>query len=233
MDWTAIALSLRLAGIVCVLLLAIGLPLAYWLTFSRRRWTFLVESVVALPLVLPPTVLGLYVLIALGSRSPIGRAWMDWTGRGLAFTFEGLVIASVLYSLPFAVQPFAAAFSGVDANLLEASSTLGASRWRTFVRVVLPLSVEGIVTGVVLSFAHTLGEFGVVLMVGGNLGGETRTVSIALYDQVQSMNYGAANRTALLLLLFSFGVLSLVYAMQRKPWGASLTTASGSQRAAR
>ena len=130
MDWTAIALSLRLAAIVCVLLLAIGLPLAYWLTFSPRRWTFLVEAVVALPLVLPPTVLGLYVLIALGSQSPIGRAWMDWTGRGLAFTFEGLVIASVLYSLPFAVQPFAAAFSGVDATLLEASSTLGASRWR-------------------------------------------------------------------------------------------------------
>jgi molybdate transport system permease protein len=233
MDWTAIALSLRLAAIVCGLLLVLGLPLAYWLTFSRRRWSFLVEAVVALPLVLPPTVLGFYVLVALGARSPIGRAWMDWTGRGLAFTFEGLVIASVLYSLPFAVQPFAAAFAAIDRTLLEASSTLGASRWRTFLRVILPLSVEGLVTGVVLSFAHTLGEFGVVLMVGGNLSGETRTVSIAIYDHVQSLDYGTANRTAVLLLVFSFAVLSLVYALQRKPWGprpGAAAAAAGSGR---
>lgn len=218
MDWTAIALSVRLAAIVALILLVIGLPIAYWLTFSRWRGRFLVEAVVALPLVLPPTVLGLYVLLAIGSQSPIGRAWTAWTGHGLAFTFEALVLASILYSLPFAVQPIASAFALVDTSLLEASATLGASRWRTFFRIIVPLSIDGIVTGVVLSFAHTLGEFGVVLMVGGNLPGVTRTVSIAIYDQVQSFQYAAANQTALLLLFFSFAVLAVVYAMLRKPW---------------
>ena len=218
MDWTAIALSVRLAAIVAFILLVIGLPIAYWLTFSRWRGRFLVEAVVALPLVLPPTVLGLYVLLAIGSQSPIGRAWTAWTGHGLAFTFEALVLASILYSLPFAVQPIASAFALVDTSLLEASATLGASRWRTFFRIIVPLSIDGIVTGVVLSFAHTLGEFGVVLMVGGNLPGVTRTVSIAIYDQVQSFQYAAANQTALLLLFFSFAVLAVVYAILRKPW---------------
>jgi len=218
MDWTAIALSVRLATIVALILLVIGVPIAYWLTFSKWRGKFLVEGFVALPLVLPPTVLGLYVLLAIGSRSPIGRAWMAWTGHGLAFTFEALVLASILYSLPFAVQPIASAFSQVDVSLLEASATLGASRWRTFLRVLLPLSLEGVVTGVVLSFAHTLGEFGVVLMVGGNLPGVTRTVSIAIYDQVQGFQYAAANKTAALLLAFSFAVLAGVYAILRKPW---------------
>jgi molybdate transport system permease protein len=218
MDWTAIALSVRLAAIVCAILLAVGLPIAYWLTFSTWRWKFLVESVVALPLVLPPTVLGFYLLMAIGSRSPIGRAWQAWTGHGMAFTFEALVVASILYSLPFAVQPIAAAFSQVDASLIEASSILGASRLRTFVRVIAPLSIEGIIAGTVLSFAHTIGEFGVVLMVGGNLPGITRTVSIAIYDEVQAFNYAAANQTALLLLLFSFAVLASVYALIRKPW---------------
>jgi molybdate transport system permease protein len=221
MDWTAIALSVRLAAIVCAILLAVGLPIAYWLTFSTWRWKFLVESVVALPLVLPPTVLGFYLLMAIGSRSPIGRAWQAWTGHGMAFTFEALVVASILYSLPFAVQPIAAAFSQVDASLIEASSILGASRLRTFVRVIAPLSIEGIIAGTVLSFAHTIGEFGVVLMVGGNLPGITRTVSIAIYDEVQAFNYAAANRTALLLLLFSFAVLAFVYALIRKPWSVA------------
>ncbi len=207
--------------IVCAILLVAGLPIAYWLTFSRWRWKFLVESVVALPLVLPPTVLGFYVLMAIGLRSPIGQAWERWTGHGLAFTFEGLVLASLLYSLPFTVQPIAAAFAQVDPSLLEASSTLGSSRWRTFVRIIVPLSIEGIITGVVLSFAHTLGEFGVVLMVGGNLPGVTRTVSIAIYDQVQAFDYAAANATALLLLVFSFAVLSVVYALTRKPWSVA------------
>jgi molybdate transport system permease protein len=224
MDWTAIVLSVKLATIVAVILLVIGLPIAYWLTFSRWRGKFLVEAVVALPLVLPPTVLGLYVLLAIGSRSPIGRAWTAWTGHGLAFTFEALVLASILYSLPFAVQPIASAFSQVDRSLLDASSTLGASRLRTFFRIVLPLSIDGVVTGVVLSFAHTLGEFGVVLMVGGNLPGVTRTVSIAIYDDVQSFQYSAANQTALLLLTFSFAVLAGVYALLRKPW--AITAAS-------
>ena len=218
MDWTAIALSVKLSTLVASILLVLGLPIAYWLTFSRWRGRFLVEAVVALPLVLPPTVLGLYVLLAIGSQSPIGRAWEAWTGHGLAFTFEALVFASILYSLPFAVQPIASAFSQVDTSLLEASATLGASRWRTFFRIVLPLSLEGVVAGAVLSFAHTLGEFGVVLMVGGNLPGVTRTVSISIYDQVQGFQYAAANKTAFLLLAFSFAVLASVYAILRKPW---------------
>jgi molybdate transport system permease protein len=224
MDWNAIALSLRLAAVVSVVLLAIGLPIAYWLTFSSWRWKFLVEAVVALPLVLPPTVLGFYVLVALGSRSPIGRAWTSWTGHGLAFTFEALVIASILYSLPFAVQPIAASFAQIDRTLLEASAILGAGRWRTFLRVLAPLAVDGIIAGAVLTFAHTMGEFGVVLMVGGNLPGITRTVSIAIYDDVQSLNFAGAQQTSLVLLLISFAALALVYGVTRKPWaGASVS----------
>jgi molybdate transport system permease protein len=218
MDWTAIGLSVKLAALVTGILLLIGLPIAHWLAFSRWRWKFVVEAVVALPLVLPPTVLGFYVLVAIGSRSPVGRAWAAWTGHGLAFTFEGLVLASILYSLPFAVQPISAAFAQIDPSLLEASATLGASRWRTFLRITLPLSFEGVLAGAVLSFAHTLGEFGVVLMVGGNLPGVTRTISISIYDQVQAFQYEAANQTALLLLAFSFLVLAIVYALVRKPW---------------
>jgi molybdate transport system permease protein len=221
MDWTAIELSVRLAAIVAGILLLVGVPIAYWLAFSRWRGKFLVEAIVALPLVLPPTVLGFYVLLAIGSRSPIGRAWTAWTGHGLAFTFEALVVASILYSLPFAVQPITAAFSQVDGSLIEASSTLGASGLRTFVRVVLPLSIEGVIAGAVLSFAHTLGEFGVVLMVGGNLPGITRTVSISIYDSVQGMQFGEANETALVLLAFSFAVLASVYALIRKPWSVA------------
>ena len=218
MDWIAIALSLKLAALVSLALLAIGLPIAYWLTFSPWRWKFLFEAVVALPLVLPPTVLGFYVLLALGSRSPVGRAWTAWTGHGLAFSFEALVVASILYSLPFGVQPIAASFAQIDRTLLEASAILGAGRVRTFRRIVVPLSLHGIVAGAVLTFAHTLGEFGVVLMVGGNLPGVTRTVSIAMYDDVQSLNFAAAHQTALVLLLFSFASLSAVYALMRKPW---------------
>jgi molybdate transport system permease protein len=216
MDWPAILLSLKLSSLVCVFLLLIGTPLAYWVTYSRWRWKFLVESVVALPIVLPPTVLGFYILVAIGSRSPIGRAWAAWSGHGLAFTFEGLVVASLLYSLPFAVQPMTVAFSQVDHQLIEVSSVLGASRLRTFFRIILPLSITGVITGAVLSFAHTMGEFGVVLMVGGNIPGVTRTVSIAIYDEVQSLDYAAANGTALALLLFSFAVLSVIYGLNRK-----------------
>jgi len=222
MDWQALALSVRLAAIVSAILLVVGLPLAHWLTFSRRRWKFVIESIVSLPLVLPPTVLGFYLLLALGSQSVIGRWWMSWTGRSLAFTFESLVIASVLYSLPFAVQPIAASFAQVDETLREASATLGASRLRTFARVTLPLSIEGIIAGLVLSFAHTIGEFGVVLMVGGNLPGITRTVSIAIYDHVQALQYREAHATALLLLAFSFVVLLAVYGLRRRPWAAAL-----------
>ena len=221
MDWTAVTLSLRLALVVAAALLVIALPLAYWITFSRWRGKFLVEAIVALPLVLPPTVLGFYVLVGIGSRSPVGRLWERWTGHGLAFTFEALVLASILYSLPFAVQPIAAAFAQLDASLLEASATLGATRWRTFTRIILPLSLQGVIAGAVLSFAHTIGEFGVVLMVGGNLPGVTRTISISVYDQVQSLQYDAANATALALLAFSFAVLAVVYALMRRPWSVA------------
>ncbi len=221
MDWQAIRLTVTLASLVSAILLVVSLPLAYWMTFSRRRWTFLVESVVSLPLVLPPTVLGFYLLLLMGTRSPVGRLWTEWTGHSLAFTFEGLVIASVLYSLPFAVQPVAAAFAQIDPALREASAMLGASTVRTFLRIVLPLSIEGIMAGIVLSFAHTVGEFGVVLMVGGNLPGVTRTVSIAIYDQVQALQYGDANRTALALLAFSFTTLVAVYGLRRRPWAAT------------
>lgn len=220
MNWEAIWLSLRLAGLVSGLLLLIGIPIAYWVAFSRWRWKFLVEAVVALPLVLPPTVLGFYILVAIGPTSPLGRLYESVVGDQLAFTFKGLVVASVLYSMPFAVQPFAAAFASVDRTLLDASAVLGASRLRTFFRVVLPLSVSGVVTGMVLSFAHTIGEFGVVLMVGGNLPGITRTVSIAIYDDVQALDYAMANHTAAALLVFSFVVLSVVYSLNRRIWVA-------------
>jgi molybdate transport system permease protein len=215
-DWEPFWLTLQLAVVVSAILLVIGLPIAYWIAFSRSRVKFLVEAVVALPIVLPPTVLGFYVLVALGPRSPLGRWWIALTGHTLAFTFSGLVIGSILYSLPFAVQPFAASFSGVDRKLMAASATLGASPVRTFVRVVLPLSIPGLITGTALSFAHTMGEFGVVLMVGGNIPGVTRTVSIDIYDQVQAANYAAANQTALLLLVICFGMLSVVYGLNRR-----------------
>jgi molybdate transport system permease protein len=211
-------LSLKLASIVALLLLVVGVPAAYWLAFSKWRGKFLVESVVALPLVLPPTVLGFYVLVAMGPRGPLGKLWSACFGHGLAFTFGGLVLASVLYSMPFTVQPLTAAFESVDRKLLDASAVLGAGKLRTFWRVILPLSIPGVVTAVVLSFAHTMGEFGVVMMVGGNLAGVTRTASISVYDDVQALDYAAANQTALVLLLISFGVLCAVYGMNRRVW---------------
>lgn len=161
---------------------------------------------------------GFYILVAIGPHSPVGRFYTDVVGHPLPFTFEGLLLASILYSLPFAVQPFAAAFEQVDHRLIEASWTLGVSKFKTFFRLIAPLSTAGLITGAVLSFAHTLGEFGVVLMVGGNIEGETRTVSIDIYDEVQALNYAGAAKTALLLLAVSYGVLLLVYAMNRKVW---------------
>jgi molybdate transport system permease protein len=223
MDTSALRLSLALATLTTAALLALGLPLAWWLATSRWRWRFLVEAVVALPLVLPPTVLGFYLLYGLGPRSPLGHAWQAVVGRPFPFSFPGLLVASVLYSLPFAVQPFAAALSAVDPRLIEASYTLGASRVRTFFGVVLPLAWNGVLAGAVLTFAHALGEFGVVLMVGGNIAGETRTLSIAIFDHVEALEYAAANRTAALLLAISFSVLVVVYALQRRPafrWNA-------------
>jgi len=214
----ALWLSVRLAGCVAAILLMVGTPLAYWLAQTKWRGKFLVESVVALPLVLPPTVLGFYLLVAMGANGPLGKLWTAWFGHTLAFTFLGLVLASVLYSLPFAVQPLAVAFESVDARLLDAAAVLGAGRWRTFREIILPLSIRGVVTAAVLSFAHTLGEFGVVLMVGGNIPGITRTISIDIYDHVQSLDYGAANRMAVALLLISFAVLASIYAVNRRVW---------------
>jgi molybdate transport system permease protein len=218
MDWTAIWLSLRLAACTTLVLFILGLPLAYWLATSKWRLKFLVEALVALPLVLPPTVLGFYILMATSPISPIGRWYERATSRTLAFSFQGLLIASVLYSLPFTVRPFIAGFAAVDRRLIEASWCLGASRLATFFRIVVPLSWTGLLTGIILSFAHTLGEFGVVLMVGGNIPGQTRTVSIAIYDDVQEMKYAAAGETALFLLCVSFAALALTYALQRKVW---------------
>jgi molybdate transport system permease protein len=214
-DWQAVALSLRLAALTTVILLVVAVPVAAWLAFSRRRWTVVVEALVALPLVLPPTVLGYYLLVAFGTRSPVGRWWQETTGSTLAFSFTGLLVASVLYSLPFAVQPLLAAFAGVDRRLLEVSSVLGRSWPATVLRVVLPLSRAGLATAAVLTFAHTVGEFGVVLMVGGNIPGQTRTVSIAVYDSVQAFDTATAGRTSLLLLVFSLVVLTATYALQR------------------
>ncbi len=216
MDWQAIGLSLRLSACTTLVLVALGLPLAFWLANTRWRGKFLVEAIVALPIVLPPTVLGFYVLMAIGPLSPLGRFYESLFGQRLPFTFQGLLVASVLYSLPFAVQPFTSGFAAVDRRMLEASWCLGASRVGTFLRVALPLAWPGVLTGMVLSFAHTMGEFGVVLMIGGNIPGETRTVAVSIYDEVQALNYAAANNTALALLVFSFAVLAATYGLQRR-----------------
>jgi molybdate transport system permease protein len=216
LDFAAIWLSIKLAACTSAFLLVLGLPLGYWLATTRQRWKFLVEAVVALPILLPPTVLGFYILVALGPNSYFGRTYESATGRMLPFTFEGILIGSVLYNLPFAVRPFAAAFAAVDKRLVEASWTLGVSRLATFFRIVVPLSWAGILTGVVLSFAHTVGEFGVVLMIGGNIPEVTRTISIAIYDDVQALNYQAAGTSAALLLAFAFVTLSVTYALQRR-----------------
>ncbi len=217
MNFTApLLLSLKLSAITMTLLLIAGIPLAYWLVFSRARWKFLAESVVALPIVLPPTVLGFYLLMIVGGNSVIGQWYESFFNKTLAFSFEGLVLGSFIYSLPFAVQPFQAAFASVDRRLLEASWTLGRSRPYTFFSVIMPLSRQGIITGCVLSFAHTLGEFGVVLMIGGNIPGVTKVASVAIYDEVQSLNYGSANMYSMILLSFSFAILAVVYFINRR-----------------
>jgi len=224
MDLGALRLSLLLAALTTAILLALGLPLAAWLAGTRFRGKPVVEALVALPLVLPPTVLGFYLLLLFAPRSPVGQAWQALTGGPLAFSFAGLLLASVLYGLPFAVQPFTASLAAVDPRLVEASSLLGASRLRTFLRVKLPLAAHGVLAGCILTFAHALGEFGVVLMVGGNIPGETRTLSIALFDEVQALDEAAASRTALVLLGLSFAVLLAVSLLRRRegrwpvPW---------------
>ena len=227
MNMDSLLLSFRLAICVSAILLLIGMPIAYWLAYSNWRGKFLLESVVALPLVLPPTVLGFFALVAMGPRGPLGKLWIALFGHGLAFTFSGLIVASVFYSFPFAVQPLIASFEGVDRKLLDASAVLGAGKWRTFLRIILPLSLPGMVTALVLSFAHTLGEFGVVLMVGGNLAGVTRTVSIEIYYRFQSLEHCEANHLALLLLAIAFAVLCLVYAVNRRVWAPAWTRWTG------
>ena len=209
MDWQAIALSLRLAATAALLALPLALPLAWLVAFGRFRGKLLLEASLSLPLVLPPTVLGFYLLAALGPSSPLGRAWEALTGSTLAFSFSGLVVALVIANLPFILQPFVASLGSVDPHQLEAAATLGAGPLRRYLEVALPLAWRGLAAGLVLAVAHGMGEFGMVLMVGANIPGQTRTASIALYDQVQSLDYAAANRTAFFLLAVAFLVLLL------------------------
>jgi len=209
-------LSLKLGAVTVIVLLLIATPLAWWLAFTRSRARVIVESIVALPLVLPPTVLGFYLLILLGPAGAIGRFWATVTDSTLTFSFAGLVVASVIYSFPFAVQPLQTAFEGVGRAPLEAAATLGATPFEAFLRVASPAAVRGYVSALVLSFAHTLGEFGVVLMVGGNIPGRTKVISIAVYEHVETLEYAQAHALAAGLLVFSFLVLLSVYALNRR-----------------
>jgi len=215
-NWQPVFITLKLAGVTVFVLLLLGTPLAWWLSQTKSRWKVWIEAVVALPLVLPPTVLGFYLLVALGANGIIGGPLQEWTGSSLAFTFTGLVIASTLYSLPFVVQPLQGAFETVGRKYLEAAWALGASKWDAFVTVASPLAVRGYLTAMVLGFAHTLGEFGVVLMVGGNIPGKTKVVSIAIYDHVEVLEYTQAHWLSGGLLVFSFIVLLIVYSFNRR-----------------
>jgi molybdate transport system permease protein len=216
LDLGPVWVSLRLATITVLVLLLLGTPLAWWLAFTRSRARPVVEALVAVPLVLPPTVLGFYLLVLLGPAGPIGRFWVQLTDSTLTFSFAGLVIASVIYSIPFAVQPLQNAFEGVGRAPLEAAATLGASPLDTFLRVVSPMAIRGYITAMVLGFAHTLGEFGVVLMVGGNIPGVTKVVSIAIYEHVETLTYAQAHWLSAGLLSFSFVVLLGVYIVNRR-----------------
>ncbi|HVW19911.1 MAG TPA: molybdate ABC transporter permease subunit [Opitutaceae bacterium] len=214
--WESLGLTLRLAAATTAALAAVGLPLAHWLNTSRSRLAPAIETLVTLPVVLPPTVIGFYLLLIFSPAHPPGSWWRALTGSSLSFTFTGLVIASIFYSLPFAVRPFQAALAAVPAELLDAGRTLGAGRWRVFRRLHLPLAGRGIAAGLTLGFAHTLGEFGVVLMIGGSIPGVTRVASIALYDDVEAVNYGEAHAFAALLLVVSFCLLLVVSLLQRR-----------------
>ena len=214
--WEAIWLTLRLAFVSSLVLLVIGVPLANWLNSSRFRGMILIETLVSLPIVLPPTVLGFYLLMLMAPQQPLGAAWVSVFGQPLPFSFTGLVIGSVIYSLPFAVQPFQAAFRGVRREMIQSALALGLTRRQTFWSIVLPLSKNGILTGVSLSFAHTMGEFGVVLMLGGSIPGQTRVASIALYDEAQRLNYATAHAYAIVLLVISFALLIGIAVLQRR-----------------
>ncbi len=214
-DWVPILISAKLAFVTTIALIILATPVAYILAFRKFRGKALVEAVFALPIVLPPTVLGFFVLISIGSFSPVGQWYRDIFGSTLAFSFVGIVIASILYSFPFAVQPIQNAFSAMDPKLIDAARTLGCSRWQTFCRVIVPASRVGIVTGAMLSFAHTVGEFGVVLMVGGSIPGSTKVASIAIYENVETLNYAQAATMSAVMLAFSFMILSAVYYYNR------------------
>jgi molybdate transport system permease protein len=217
MDWSAVVVTAELATCTTLILLVLGLPAGYWIATTHRRWLrVVVEASIALPILLPPTVLGFYLLVATGPHSPLGRAIQGMLGHLLPFSFGGILLGSVIYNLPFAIRPFTAAFGAVDRRLVEASWCLGVSRMGTFWRIVFPLSWAGILTGIVLSFAHTVGEFGVVYMLGGNIPGQTRTLSVSIYDSVQSLDYATAGHTSLMLVVFAFVVLSLTYGLQRR-----------------
>ncbi|NOY90941.1 MAG: molybdate ABC transporter permease subunit [Deltaproteobacteria bacterium] len=213
MDLAALMLSVKLASLTTACLLLVGVPLAAWLAFRPRRFSPLVEALLSLPMVLPPTVLGYYLLVAFAPDSWLGAAFQASFGTHLAFSFAGLWLGSMIYSLPFALAPTLAAFRAVDETLLEAAATLGAGRLKTFFRVVLPSAWPGVLAGAVLAFAHTMGEFGVVLMIGGNVSGETRTLSIALYDQMQALDYAGASKTAFVLLAIAFVALSVTHSV--------------------
>jgi molybdate transport system permease protein len=219
LDWPglgALWLSVKLAAITTLILLVVGTAIAWWLANTRSRAKPVIQSLVALPIVLPPTVMGFYLLILLGPYGAIGGWWVELTGSALTFSFTGLVIASCFYSLPFAVQPLQGAFESMGRKELEAARTLGASPIDAFFSIVVPLSASGFLTAIVLSFAHTLGEFGVVLMVGGNIPGETRLISIAIYDHVESLNYAAAHALSLTLLGFAFLILLTMFLLNRR-----------------
>lgn len=209
-------LSVQLAFVTTVVLLLVGTPIAWWLSRTRSRFKAVAQAIVAMPIVLPPTVIGFYLLILLGPNGAIGSWWVQLTGTALTFSFSGLVIASCVYSLPFAVQPLQSAFESLPQQTLEFAWTQGASKLDAFFSVVVPMSVRGFIGASVLAFAHTLGEFGVVLMVGGNIPGETRVISIAIYDQVETLNYGAAHQMSLLLLMFAFVVLFGMFVINRR-----------------
>lgn len=215
-DWQPVLLTLELAAVSTLVLLGLGTPLALWLAYGRSRLRVVVEAVVALPLVLPPTVLGFYLLVLLGPRGTLGGAWEASGGDRLVFSFTGLVIGSVIYSLPFVVQPLANAFRSVDRRVLEAAATLGARRLDRFFSVILPLSRPGLLTALTLGFAHTVGEFGVVLMIGGNIPGRTQVLSIAIYDHVEALEYSQAHWLSAGMLVFSFSVLLAVYLTSRR-----------------
>jgi molybdate transport system permease protein len=216
LDFTPLVLTFKLAALTTSILFVLALPLAHWLARTSSLLKPSLEAVIALPIVLPPTVLGFYLLLMFGRASELGIWLQDVAGMRLAFTFEGVVIASVLYSLPFMVQPLQTGLEAIERDLIEAARVMGASRWQVWQRVVMPLLRRSVLTGCVLTFAHTVGEFGVIMMIGGNIAGETRVASIALYDEVQALNYATAHQYALVLLALSFVMLVVVYTTQRK-----------------